>query len=792
MYQRRRWPVTRAAVIVALGLALARGKSFAMVSVPATEPPASLSSPDRAASDLHEMLVQVRLKPQMIEETITTLQDGTGMFFIAADDLKRWRINVRRAAPMVWQGKNYYRTDDLPRLQGRFDEAEQILSLELPAEELMPTHWMLQSQLAASPVKPSPGLFVNYDLLGEGGSLGTRASALLELGLFNSFGVGIQTGVMRHRPEDNQFIRLDTTFTSDSPADLASWRMGDAITRTANAWGRSVRFAGLQYATNFAVQPGFIAMPQQNITGQAALPSTAEVFVNNALVSRSNVAPGPFSINNIPVITGQGDVRVVVRDALGREQLIVQPFYATPRLLKPQLNDFSFEVGKERLGYGVDSDRYDRWLASGTWARGLSDAATGQVHAEAVEGGQYTTGAHLAWNSGHGVVDAGAAVSVAPRGHGELLALGYEVRGKAVGLSFRTQVATHHFAQLGIDPTLPAARRLTDASLGLSVGAWGTLSVGYLLQDRRAAAAVELVSLSLSRKLGDRAYGSISLLKSLQGGSDTIGVFLILPMNARTSATTSVQRSSGRDQPLQVVGQMQKALEAGDSQGYRLQASAQGPQQAEYLAQNGVGTYLLGAATVDGESAFRASASGGVAVLDGQAYPSRRITDSFAVVQVPNYAGVRVYADNQLVATTDRRGNALVPRVRAYQKNPITIESDDLPLDAAIGTLSLDAVPYFRSGVRVRFPVQPARGAMLQIRMADGSPWPFDALVRVDTHTTEFPVAEAGNVYVTGLAQRSTVHIYWRDQQCKLPLAYPTTTDPLPFLGVFTCESFHH
>jgi outer membrane usher protein len=255
-----------------------------MVSVPATEPPASLSSPDRAASDLHEMLVQVRLKPQMIEETITTLQDGTGMFFIAADDLKRWRINVRRAAPMVWQGKNYYRTDDLPRLQGRFDEAEQMLSLELPAEELMPTHWMLQSQLAASPVKPSPGLFVNYDLLGEGGSLGTRASALLELGLFNSFGVGIQTGVMRHRPEDNQFIRLDTTFTSDSPADLASWRMGDAITRPANAWGRSVRFAGLQYATNFAVQPGFIAMPQQNITGQAALPSTAEVFVNNALV----------------------------------------------------------------------------------------------------------------------------------------------------------------------------------------------------------------------------------------------------------------------------------------------------------------------------------------------------------------------------------------------------------------------------------------------------------------------------------------------------------------------------
>lgn len=791
MHQHRCWPMTKVVVIAALGLVLAWGKSFAMASASTNEPPSSLSSPDKAASELHEMLVQVRLKPQMIEDTITALQDSAGMFFIAADDLKKWRINFSNATPMVWQGKHYYRAADLPRVLWQFDEAEQMLALEMPAGELMPTQLMMQSQVAAAPVKPSPGLFVNYDVLGEGGNSSTRASALLELGLFNSFGVGIQTGVIRHRPEGNEVIRLDTTLTSDSPADLASWRIGDAITRPANAWGRSVRFAGLQYATNFAVQPGFIAIPQQSITGQAALPSTAEIFVNNALVSRSNVAPGPFSINNIPVITGQGDVRVVVKDVLGREQLIVQPFYATPRLLKPQLNDFSFEIGKERLGYGVDSDRYDRWLGSGTWARGLSDAVTGQVHTEAVEGGQYTTGAHLAWNSGHGVIDAGAAASHAPRGHGELLALGYELRGKTASFVLRTQVATESFAQLGLDPTLPAARRLTDASLGVSAGAWGTLSFGYLLQDRRDAAAVELVSLSLSRPLGNRAFGSISLLKSLHGGSDTIGAFLIIPMDARTSATASLQRSSGTDKPMQLVGQVQKALEAGDSQGYRLQVSSQGPQQAEYLAQNGVGTYMLGAATVGGESALRASASGGVAVLDGQAYPSRRIADSFAIVQVPNYAGVRVYADNQLVATTDRRGNALVPRVRAYQKNPITIESDDLPLDAAVGTLSLDAVPYFRSGVLVRFPVQQSRGATLQIRLADGSPLPFDALVSIDAQTAEFPVADDGSVYLTGLTQNSTVRIYWRDQQCVLPLAYPTTNDPLPFLGVFTCESFH-
>ncbi len=596
---------------------------------------------------------------------------------------------------------------------------------------------------------------------------------------------------MRYQPDSTRFIRLDSTFTVDSPADMASWRVGDAITRPAAAWGRAVRFAGFQYATNFAVQPGFISMPQQSITGQAALPSTAEIFVNNALVSRTGVAPGPFSINNIPVITGQGDVRLVVKDMLGREQLLVQPFYASPRLLRAGLSDFSFEAGKERLNYGVEGERYDRWLSSGTWSRGLSNTLTGQLHTELVEGKQYTGGTHLAWNFGKGVVDAGAALSQSSRGNGELFALGYEMRGKATSFTLRTQVASDHFTQLGIDSTLPASRRLTDASVGMAAGAWGSLSISYLMQDRRDAAKVELLSLSLSRNLGSRMYGSVSLLKSLNGGSDSVGAFLVIPIDGRTSATTSVQRSSAAGNPTQMIGQVEKALESGDSHGYRLQASSQGPQQAQYLYQNGVGTYLLGAATISGESAFRASAAGGVAVLGGSVYPSRRISDSFAVVQVPDYPDVRVYADNQLVAKTDSQGNALVPRIRAYQKNPIAIESDDLPLDASIGTLSLDAVPYFRSGVLVRFPVQRSRGATLQIRLADGSPLPFDAAVTVDAQSAEFPVAADGQVYLTGLSQQSAVTIRWRGQQCELNVGYPATSDPLPFLGVFVCDKLH-
>jgi outer membrane usher protein len=56
----------------------------------------------------------------------------------------------------------------------------------------------------------------------------------------------------------------------------------------------------------------------------------------------------------------------------------------------------------------------------------------------------------------------------------------------------------------------------------------------------------------------------------------------------------------------------------------------------EVKLQNEVGTYTLLADQSLSQTAFRGSASGGVAFLGGSAFLSRRITDSFAVVQVPD------------------------------------------------------------------------------------------------------------------------------------------------------------
>jgi outer membrane usher protein len=187
-------------------------------------------------------------------------------------------------------------------------------------------------------------------------------------------------------------------------------------------------------------------------------------------------------------------------------------------------------------------------------------------------------------------------------------------------------------------------------------------------------------------------------------------------------------------------------------------------------------------------SAQRFSAAGAVALLGGGLHLSRRLDDSFAVVQVGDYPNVPVSADNQVVAHTDANGSALVPALRAYQKNSISIRTDALPLDAEIGAMRLSVTPRRRSGSLVEFPVRSVRGALLKIFLEDGTPLPSGAVVTVKGQEGTFPVARRGEAYVTGLARDNVVRAAWKGRRCTLQVALPPDPGPLPVLGPFVCH----
>lgn len=751
-----------------------------------------------------ESLLQVDLNRQNLQDNTLVIREPDGGILVAREDLQRWRVRLPEQAVVQVDGKDYFRLQSIPGAVYAIDEASQRLSIELPASGF--SHYALGGQMSPAPVpaSASPGAFFNYDLLAEQtdqSPVKARLSGLFELGYFNRWGVGLFTFASYPQDNHNTEVRLDTTWTVDQPDKRATWRLGDAISRATSGWGLPTRFGGLQYSTNFAVQPGFLTMPQQSISAQAGVPSSVDVFVNNALVSRSEVPPGPFSINNIPTITGQGEVRVVVKDLLGREQVITQAFFANAKLLRAGLDDFSYELGRERQNYGQASNDYGRWLAAGTYKRGINDHLTGELHAEQTSNAQTTLGANGVWGLESGpVFNASAAASSTADGAGYLSGAGVELQHKRWSFSAHTQNATQRFVQIGQAPGVDAVSQLGNLNVGYFAPGLGNFGMGYVAQERRDATRTELLSLSYSTQLGRAAFLGFSALRTLSGTpSDYVGAFVVVPLDNRTHFSANAQRSTvgaGASSSL-FNTQIQRSLVPGDTWGYRLQASDDGAIQAEVNLQNSVGDYTLAAAQRDGVSAQRVGASGGVAALGGALFASRRISDSFALVQVPGYADVRVYKNNQLIGRTDRSGNALVPGVRAYEVNPLTIEALDLPMDARVDALQRDAVAYYRSGVVLRFPVGRARAATLKVRLPNGtwlpagatvrleSPQQFEALDRADT---VFAVGFDGQVYVSGLSERNVLIASWPGQRCRLAMEFIASDEPLPFLGEFLCE----
>ena len=119
------------------------------------------------------------------------------------------------------------------------------------------------------------------------------------------------------------------------------------------------------------------------------------------------------------------------------------------------------------------------------------------------------------------------------------------------------------------------------------------------------------------------------------------------------------------------------------------------------------------------------------------------------------------------------------------------IEQSDIPLDAQIDTLQLEAVPYFRSGLVLKFPVKRSRGALLTVVLKNGEPLPAGAQVQIIgdniLENELFPTGMRGEVYLTGLEADNQLRAIWKEQSCEFAMPFPETTDPLPHLGTYIC-----
>lgn len=746
-------------------------------------------APSLAASTMfQEMLLSVQLNGVDTGDTALLLLAADGGSLVRAADLQRWRLNLPASTALMHDGEAFYRLDDLPGLSYQVIASRQSLVLTADPALFIATSLDLMAIEAASPPPAPLGAFLNYDVFAALAGTQQQIGALLELGAFNRLGSGVGTFAVRNGSTAGPHVlRLETAWTRDLPERRVSLRLGDAISG-ASQWGLPVRFGGLQWARNFTTQPGFVTFPLPSMAGQAALPSTIDLYINDVLQLRRDVPAGPFSLQQLPVVTGQGEARLVVRDVLGREEVITVSYHATPRLLRPGLHDFSYEAGLIREDFGLVSNHYGRAAAVATHRLGLSDRLTVEAHGEWLASQQTAGLGAVLWWPELPTFNAALALSHSQRGVGQLLALGADYQSGRIGWGFNTQFTSTNFMQMGQEPDRPAVRRNLQTFASYGTGR-GSFLLSYSAQAPRDRDAVRLLNVGYNVSLGKIGFLGVSLVRIAGPQSKVVAnLTFTRALGARTTVSTGANAQSGN---IQAQVQWQRDPPVGTGTGYRVTATTGTNARVDASAnlQHPAGTAGLDLSVSPNQQGVRLGATGGLALLEGHMYTSRRIDNSFALVQVPGQAGVGIYTDNQLVARTRSDGTALVPRLRPYQKNSVRIEQADISLDAQIDSLQIDAVPAFRSGMVLRFPVRHLRSAVLTVTLAGGRPVPAGALAQIVGQSEDFPFGFEGQLYLTGLEASNDVIVRWRDRQCQFTFALPDSSDPIPDLGVHSCEA---
>lgn len=744
-----------------------------------------------------------------MEVTVNGAKSGTWLFveragtlYVQLEAFDEWRIIVSAdTKPIEFKGQQYWPLSAVPGYNAKINFANQSVELLFSPQSF--TAIRLANTVTKRPVV-SPVLasvFFNYDINYAKSYLRAAPtpedlSALTELGFSNNLGVLTTSATGRNLTRDKtlgnntEWLRLETTFTKDLPDSNRTLRLGDTVTRS-GMLGRNVYFGGVQFGTNFSLTPGYVTQPIPVLNGLSAAPSTVELYINDVLRQVSEVPTGPFAIDNASILTGSGDARIVVRDLLGRETVIQQSFFSSSQLLAKGLNDWSVEVGSIRRDLGLSNANYGPKFVSGLWRRGINDSLT-------LEG-------RFAKTSQLGLMQTGVTTALPLQLLGRIAATashqrrlkngvqwlaGLEHQGLRFSAALEVEGATIDFRELGQDFANKPIKRQVAGNLSYASDTLGTFGFGFARIKQYDSDSVTTVSGNYSIRVGKNSNLSITASEARTAGmtNRSVGLNLVIPLDNNIIAS-AYANSAGKEND--VYATLAQNPDQDNHLGWRLLAG-----QTQNHGREEVGAYYYGRygtvtgdiSTTTNQTAVRLGANGGVIATDGHVFATQRVSDSFALAEVKDYADIGVGIGNNMQTKTDKKGVAIIPRLSAYQNNSIRLRADDLPVSAELDSIEQDVVPAWRSGVKVNFPVRSGRGALIKIKLDDGEAAPAGAIAHIENDKQEFYVARRGEAFVTGLQDKSRVIVNWKGQQCQIEITLPPEQrDEIPRLGPLLC-----
>ncbi|WP_423141340.1 fimbria/pilus outer membrane usher protein [Parablastomonas sp. CN1-191] len=521
-----------------------------------------------------------------------------------------------------------------------------------------------------------------------------------------------------------QVQRLDSFVQWLIPSKGVVATGGDVVTAGSRGQ-RPVRIGGIQIASDFALRPDLVTLPLPSFTGQVSVPTGVDLLINGQRSEVGKVDPGEFTVRNVPASLGRGTVSLIVKDALGRETVQTVRFYASTDLLTPGLQQYALNAGFVRRRYGLVSNDYGPFAASGFFRRGLSRYLTAEVSGE----------------TARGLVNVGARADVAlanvalasfePRFSrtrtgqtGTMLTGAIESVSQKLSARLAFSLPSGGYRDAASELGDPAPQRtlvgqisyaLGDNRLQFSAGRFTRLADPL---HQRLAETGTVANAAFGVSLGKRMSANFAAVyRTSTGERRSLAASVSLSVRLGRDRFAGGSASYFDDRKAEFSAYYRKPESIVDPIGYALEASTGERTRAlaELTWRPHQGVFQAQVLHEDGATSVRGNARGTLIVAGGGVFARTQSENSYALVRAGNVGGITVMRENRLAGKTNGKGLLLIDDIPGYVPISYDIDADKLPADVlarrtqlrvtiprrAVGLVAMDVLRYVPWSIRL-------------------------------------------------------------------------------------------
>ncbi|NBM97001.1 fimbrial biogenesis outer membrane usher protein [Proteus penneri] len=600
---------------------------------------------------------------------------------------------------------------------------------------------------------------------------------------------------------DDKSSKWDTVYTylSRSINQLKSQLvLGDGV--SPSSVFDSVPFRGIQLGTDDDMYPESVRGYAPVVRGIARSNAQITIRQNGYTIYQTEVAAGPFEINDLYPTGSSGDLYVTIKESNGSEQHQIIPFASLPVLQREGYVSYSITGGEYRA---YDKEIEKQKFGQLTLIYGLPYGATAY-------GGSQLSNNYQAYSIGVGQnLGALGAISIDVTQANSKLNNGDTSRGQSYRFRYNKNLNTigtnialagyrystdgyYSLAEVfdeyrnGISaPEIERRRNRAEITINQNLGEqYGSLSIGYVREnywnsDRKTQSATvgynnswQGISYGLNytynKNTNNYSYRSSSYSKSSDDHQLALSVSVPFSVFDDTFYYNFNTNSSSQSPSTGSVGlsasQLNNRLNWSLQQAFTNQdQGSSGNLNASYKGKYGEMTGGSGYSK-DNYNLYY-GVNGSLVAHSGGVVLGQQLGETSAIVNIPEASDVAVL--NQAGVETNSYGYALVPYITPYRKNTIDIDTSALPENTELALTTQTVSPSRGALVKANFSANVGYRALIALTLENGELVPFGAqVIFKDNPQLNNIVGNDGEVYLSGLSEKGQFIVKYNNKQC--------------------------